>query len=149
MGNALWSQSDHVTGAVFVNGTRTVLFFGRHGKGAYCYGPGTSNQSQAGQPADGGVDHYCYDPDDGSKGVHNYPYVSYVWAYDANELVAVKAGTTASYAAWPYATWNLDSSFIEIQGVAHDPSTQRLFVSQVAGDPANNGQPLIRVYHVQ
>src|SRR6185436_9736917 len=52
--NALWSQSDVVTGAVFVPGTRSVLFFGKHGLGAYCYGPGTSSQSQAGQPADGG-----------------------------------------------------------------------------------------------
>ena len=147
--NALWSQSDVVTSAVFVPGTRSVLFFGMHGQGAYCYGPGTSNQSQAGQPADGGVDHYCYDPQNGSKGVHNYPYVSYVWAYDANDLAAVKAGSKNSYDVRPYATWNLDSSFVEIQGAAYDPATHRLFVSQVSGDSANNGQPLIRVYSVQ
>jgi len=147
--NTLWSQSDVVTGVVFVPGTRSVLFFGLHGQGAYCYGPGTSSQSQAGQPADGGVDHYCYDPQNGSKGVHNYPYVSYVWAYDANDLASVKAGTKNSYDVKPYATWTLDSSFAEIQGAAYDPATNRLFVSQVGGDPANSGQPLIRVYHVQ
>jgi hypothetical protein len=147
--NALWSQSDVVTSVIFVPGTRSVLFFGLHGQGAYCYGPGTSNQSQAGQPADGGVDSYCYDPQNGSKGVHNYPYVSYVWAYDANDLAAVKAGTKNSYDVRPYATWNLDSSFVEIQGAAYDPATHRLFVSQVSGDSANSGQPLIRVYTIQ
>jgi hypothetical protein len=121
-----------------------VLFFGKHGLGAYCYGPGTSNQSQAGQPADGGVDRYCYDPDSGSKGVHNYPYASYVWAYDANDLVAGEYKERGDR----FGDWDADG-LNDFLGEGYDPATRRLFVSQVGGDSVNSGQPLIRVYQIQ
>jgi hypothetical protein len=90
----------------------------------------------------------CGDKDNGSKGVHCYPYRSQVWAYDLNDLAAVKAGTKQSYDVKPYAVWELDTHFKDIQGIAYDTVNQRLLVSQVAGDPANAGQPLIHVYKV-
>ncbi len=144
--NPYWTQSDAINGAVFVPGTRSVLFFGRHGSGGYCYGPGTDDPALAGKPADGGT--YCYDPTQHAKGPHNYPYVSYVWAYDATDLVAVKTGQKSPWQVMPYATWALDAGFADIQGVAFDPTTRRLYVSQVAGDPVNYGQPLVHVYRV-
>jgi hypothetical protein len=109
-----------------------VLFFGKHGTGNYCYGTG-------------GTSGDCYDPDDNSKGIHSYPYRSQVWAYDANDLIAVKNGLKQSYEVMPYAVWQLDASVVDIQGVAYDPATQRLYVSQVY---AENTRPLIRVYQV-
>jgi len=132
-GNPFWSQADVVTGVVAVPGTRSILFFGKHGMGAYCYGPGAD----------------CGDRDDSSKGTHAYPYRSQVWAYDMAELAAVKNGQKNSYDVKPYATWELDPGFKEIQGVAYDPATRHLFVSQVGGDSVNSGQPLIRVYAIQ
>ena len=78
------SQADFITGMVFPSGTRTVLFFGKHGMGNYCYGTGGSSGGD------------CFDPDDSSKGIHSYPYRSQVWAYDANDLIAVKNGQKLS-----------------------------------------------------
>ncbi|MGH8276025.1 MAG: hypothetical protein ACRETH_04950, partial [Steroidobacteraceae bacterium] len=57
--NAYFNLSTKITGVVFPANTRSVLFFGRHGTGPDCYGPGTSDPTQAGKPADGGVDVYC------------------------------------------------------------------------------------------
>jgi hypothetical protein len=131
-GNQYLSQADFITGMVFPSGTRSVLFFGRHGLGNYCYGTG-------------GTAGDCYDPDDNSKGIHSYPYRSQVWAYDANDLAAVKAGQKQPYQVMPYAVWPLDASFQDIQGVAYDPAAQRLYVSQVYAD---NTRPLIRVYQI-
>jgi hypothetical protein len=118
---------------VFPAGTRTVLYFGKHGLGDYCYGSGGSS---------GGS---CYDPDSSSQGTHAYPYRSQVWAYDANELVAVKNGTKNAYDVRPYDVWDLDASFKDIQGVGYDSANQRLYVSQPFGD---GEQPLIRVYQL-
>jgi hypothetical protein len=127
--NPYWGQSSVVFGVVFPQGTRSVLFFGKHGLGAFCYGTGAE----------------CNDPAIASKGSHNYPYRSQVWAYDANELVAVKNGQKQSWQVQPYAVWELDSSFTDIQGVGYNPVTRRIFVSAAWQD---NGQPLIRVYQI-
>jgi YD repeat-containing protein len=132
-GNQYLSQADFITGMVFPTGTRSVLFFGKHGLGDYCYGTGG---------ASGGA---CYDPDDSSKGIHSYPYRSQVWAYDANDLIAVKSGVKQSYDVAPYAVWQLDAAFVDIQGVAYDAAAQRLYVSRVYAD---NTRPLINVYQI-
>ena len=128
-GNIYWGQSSVIFGVVFPKGSRSVLFFGKHGLGAYCYGTGAE----------------CKDPSDASKGAHAYPYRSQVWAYDANELLAVKNGQKQSLQVQPYAVWELDPSFEDIQGVGYDPTTQRLYVSQVYADQT---RPLIRVYQI-
>ena len=130
VGNPYWSQATVITGMVFPTGTRTVLYFGKHGLGAYCYGTGAE----------------CHDPADNSKGTHAYPYESHVWAYDANDLVAVKNGQKQSWEVRPYATWKLDSSFVDVQGVGYDPATQRIYVSAACED--TNCLPLIKVYQI-
>ncbi len=78
--NTLYNLTTKVRGVVFPTGTRAVLFFGRHGTGTYCYGTGDE----------------CNDPADDSKGTHAYPYRYQVWAYDANDLLAVKNGYEAA-----------------------------------------------------
>ena len=132
VGNQYLSQADFITGMAFPVGTRSVLFFGKHGLGNYCYGTGGSSGGN------------CYDPDDGSKGIHSYPYRSQVWAYDANDLIAVKNGQVQSYQVMPYAVWQL-GPFVDVQGVAYDPTTQRLYVSQVYADAT---KPLINVFQI-
>jgi hypothetical protein len=130
--NQLWQQTDRVNGMVFIAGSRSVLFFGYHGLGDYCYGTG-------------GTSGECYDPDDIYKGTHAYPYRSQVWAYDANDLLAVKNGSIQSHTVRPYAVWELDTAVKEIQGVGYDPDTQTLYLSQARGDGT---QPIIRVYRI-
>ena len=98
---------------VFPEGTRSVLFFGRHGLGKFCYGPGTTDQQLVGRPTDGGVDTWCHDPTSANKGTHAYPYHYYVWAYDANDLAAVKAGQKQPWEVKPYAVWPFSLPFGE------------------------------------
>jgi hypothetical protein len=136
-----------VRGVVFPAGSRSILFFGRHGLGAYCYGPGTSDPNQAGQPADGGVDTWCYDPDFSSKGGHLYPYHYYVWAYDAIDLLTVKNGQKNPWDIKPYAVWSFDLPFGDggggFMGAAYDPATQRIYLAQTCADA--NCAPIIEV----
>jgi hypothetical protein len=126
-----------------------VLFFGRRGLGTFCYGPGTADASLAGAPADGGVDRYCFDPADGSKGTHAYPYVYSIWAYNALDLASVRAGTKQPWEPVPYAVWNLDLPYANggglLMGAAYDPARNRIFVSQGFADGT---LPVVHVFDV-
>ena len=93
----IWEKSDptyggttQIMGVAILAGTRTALYFGRNGTGAWCYGNGTSDQSLVGtRGSDGAI--YCFDPTSTAKGQHAYPYNYQIWAYDLNEFAAVKA----------------------------------------------------------
>jgi hypothetical protein len=134
--NMLYNLTTKVRGVVFPNGTRSVLFFGRHGVGTYCYGTGEE----------------CNDPADNSKGTHAYPYRYQVWAYDANDLVAVKNGTKQAHAVEPYSVWNFNLPFEGsggqhlIGGAAYDAQTGRIYVSQQCSD--TNCAPVIHAFKV-
>ncbi len=108
--------------------------FGRQGIGPFCYGTGAA----------------CHDPADNSQGTHGYPYVYFVWAYDAADFAAVRAGTKQAWEVVPYAIWTLPLPFgnpnAHLNGAAYDPVTGRIFVSQGFGDGA---KPLIHVFAVQ
>ena len=133
-------------GMVFPPGTRSVLFIGRRGVGAYCYGEGTTENPP-------GIDSYgnprCYDPSSSSKGNHSYPYESFVWAYDVADFLAVKQGTKAPWEIVPYATWSFDVPFQIssriVSGVAYDSATRRLFVSTAFGE---RSRPLSHVFQI-
>jgi hypothetical protein len=136
-------------GMVFPTNSRSVLFFGRLGTGQYCYGPGTADPQKSGQP-DGEGGTFCYDPSGAAKGGHAYPYVYKVWAYDANDLAQVKAGTKRPWDIVPYSTWDLTfpvshSEDRKIMSVAYDAANQRIFVATAYGEGA---RPLIHVLSV-
>jgi hypothetical protein len=143
---ALFNGTTHMGGMIFPNGTRTVLFAGRRGLGTFCYGEGTANNPP-------GIDSFgvpkCYDPTNASKGNHAYPYESFIWAYDVNDLVAVKQGRKNTWDVRPYATWPLTLPFANaghlIEGIAYDPATQRVFISAAFGD---GSQPVIHVMNL-
>jgi hypothetical protein len=142
--NQLYGGADTVKGIVFPSGTSTVLFFGKHGA-TFCYGVGTSNQALDGKPSGNGVDPYCYDPDDGGKGVHGYPYSPYVWAYDANDLAAVHSGSKQPWDLRPYAVWSLPGMGAQVGGAAYDPATKRIYVTEMFGD---SDRPIVHVFEV-
>lgn len=136
--NDLFNGATKVRGVVMPEGFASVLFIGAHGTGSYCYG-GTT---QAGDGA-------CNDPVNTSKGEHAYPYRAQVWAYDANVLAKVKAGTLQPWDAKPYATWGLSqigNGYDSVGGAAYDPASKRLYVSQRFGD---GERPRIHVYEVR
>lgn len=150
--STVYNGTTSVVGMVFPPGTRSVLFFGHQGTGPFCYGAGTSDPTLNGQPTGQG-DNYCYDPAFNAKGVHGYPYVHQVWAYDANDLAAVKAGTKNPWDLQPYATWTFDLPFQNIGaltgGVAYDPATQRLFIAdQGAETTGYDFRPVIHVFQL-
>ena len=131
--NPIYNMATKVKGIVFPYGTATVLFFGSTGLGASCYGTGSD----------------CSDPVNSSKGCHAYPYSYYAWAYDANELLAVKNNQKQPWEVVPYASWSFDLPFasgdLQILGAAYDPATQRIYLSQKHGDGT---LPVIHVYKV-
>jgi hypothetical protein len=136
-----------IGGLIFPSGTRSVLFFGAQ-PGSVCYGEGTSDQSKVGQPVDGTV--WCYDPTSIYKGNHGYPWRPFVWAYDANDLVAVKAGHKNPWDLKPYATWTLAAPLASqdasaVVGATYDPATRRIYVS--LGD-ADGRAPIVAVYEL-
>ena len=144
-----FNGATEIRGVVFPVGTRSVIFFGRHGLGTYCYGEGTADQSLAGQPTPDGTI-WCYDPTSTDKGTHAYPYVYYAWAYDANDLAKVASGQSQPWQVQPYSSWALDLPFANAQvrllGAAYDAKTQRIFLSEWKGDYT---MPLIHVLSIQ
>lgn len=129
----VFNGTTRITGVVFPNGTSSVLFFGETGVGNYCYGEASA----------------CNDPSNSSKGEHAYPYRAYVWAYNANDLLAVKNGTKQAWAVTPYQTFELTQpgdveSDFGIGGAAYDPVTNRIFVIKKGG----SGAPTVYVYGI-
>jgi beta-glucanase (GH16 family) len=145
---SLYTMSTLIRGAVFPSGTASILFFGVDGTSS-CYGGGTADRSLVGKKAADGVV-WCYDPVNTSKGNHGYPYVSRVWAYDANDLVAVKQGRKQPWEVLPYTTWTFDLPFESanrgIMGAAYDAATGRIFLTGQYGD--SDGYPLVHVLSV-
>jgi hypothetical protein len=153
--NAIWNDTglnDACSGAVFVEGTDTILFINTHTNHA-SYGIATTDPALDGQPdGEGGV--YCYDVETTGKGNHGNPWTQQVLAYDVNDLVAVKNGTKAFWEPVPYAVW--DFTFPQFQnlhfivGTAYDPATQRIFMASEYGDPIGGfyNAPLIHVFQV-
>ncbi len=133
--NPLFSGATQMGGVAFPSGTRSVLFFGRHGS-TYCYGQGTTEPALHGKPFPGtdGQIIYCYDPTDDGKGTHGYPYKHMVWAYDAVDLLAVKQGRKAPWDVRPYATWTLTEMTggvgnARIAGAVFDPARRRVYIT--------------------
>lgn len=129
--NPYFTRADFIGGVAFPTGSRSVLFVGRHGSGKPCYGEPGACQDRAGK----------------YKGEHAYPYVHQVWAYDANDLLAVKRGKDRPWEPKPYATWRLsemnDSGDATVAGAAYDPATRRLYITQEYGD-----HPKVHVYEI-
>jgi hypothetical protein len=134
--NDYFNLATQIKGVAFPPGTRSVLFFGRHGTGPYCYGTG-------GDVGEGD----CYDPVDSSKGTHAYPYVHQVWAYDALDLLAVKDALIQPWEVQPYQIWRLNemdaSGGATIRGAAFDPQSGKVYITEGYGE-----EPLVHVYGI-
>ncbi len=129
--NDYFNLATRMGGMAFPSGTRSVLFFGMHGTGPYCYGTGEE----------------CNDPVDPYHGTHAYPYVHQVWAYDALELLAVRNGEKQPWEVQPYAIWRLSemdsTGSARITGATYDPVGGRLYVTEEYGE-----EPLVHVYQI-
>lgn len=94
----------------------------------------------------------------GGPGPHAYPYTLHVWAYDAADLVAVKAGTKLPWAVVPYAEWDLTPPMTyndpyaqpitqpsRLTGVACSGTRMEIYVAQYRAD---GDFPVIHTYTV-
>ena len=136
----LFDGNTKISGVFFVPGSRTVLFFGSVGTNSQEYGEASTFN----------------DTNRTSKGYHslNGDYAYQVWAYDANDLLAAADGQMQPWQVQPYATWNLDfpqqTGSDILGGVAFDPSTSRLYVTELGGDTqaAYSYLPVVQVYQL-
>lgn len=148
----------HTAGVLFADSTRSVLVFGRKGLGTYQYGCGTSTFPASGTcaptaecPGNGtSSDPQIYDPDEACvKGDHAFPYTEFVWAFDVNDLIAVKNGTKNPYDVVPYTGWPMsvfgDADGGTGAGIAWDASTRTMYFAIEGGDGNN---PLVHAFHV-
>jgi len=134
--NPFFNRATRVEGVAFPDNTRSVLFFGKHGTGEFCYGTGSE----------------CGDAARSQKGNHAYPYVYQVWAYDANDLLRVKRGKMQPYRVLPYDIWQIElpqevDNAHDTGGVAFDPASRNLYFSQIRGDVKH--LPLIHVFRIK
>ncbi|MEK7227356.1 MAG: peptidoglycan-binding domain-containing protein [Patescibacteria group bacterium] len=123
--SSLFNCTTSIVGIAFPSGTRSLLFFGTQGIGPNCY-------KEIGEPS-------CR----GSGGYNAPPYVFQIWAYDVNDLVAVKNGTKIPYEVRPYAIWQMNMGFQGFAGGAFDPATNRMFLVQINGE-----DPIVRVLKI-
>jgi hypothetical protein len=139
--NPVYNGSTEIRGAVLPGATRSLLLFGRHGTGEFCYGTG-------------GIKGECVDPPVADKGNHAFPYIYQVWAYDLLELADIKAGRRKPWDVRPYAIWPLELPIEEdakhIGGVGYDTERRQLYVSQMLADTDTYAnRPVIHVFRIQ
>ena len=152
--NEMYGGTTTVAGVAIIDRTRTVLFAGRNGMGPFCYGEGVDDQQKAKETRPGG-EKYCYDPTSRDKGQHAFPYRLQFWAYDLNDLAAVKAGDKDPWEVRPYGVWPFELPPIgdphpRLGAMAYDPARRRIFITQMYGE--KNGyalRPIVHVYTVR
>lgn len=94
-----WQRSiSYISGMAFPSGSKSVLMAGVYGAGRRQYGnPFFIDESNNGLIYPGA-----------NKGWHSYPRYYAVYAFNADDLVAVKAGTKNPYDVTPYALWSIE-----------------------------------------
>ncbi len=142
-----WNWTSMIHGCVIPNGTRSIIFLGRHGTGEFRYGVGGPNGYVVEDPSI-----KIYDPADGSKGEHAWPYRYQAWAYDLNDLVASRKGLIKPESIKPYAVWSINLPFEKqgsnyyLGGTTYDPKTKTIFFSQHSAGPY--GEPAMHALRV-
>ncbi len=140
----LYGTNTSIPGLFFVPNTNSVLYFGATAVNFVSYGKAT----------------FFGDTVNTGKGPHslNGEYALQVWAYDANDLLAVGTGSKLSYEVTPYDAWNFPIPFVmpypalQIGGAAYDVASGKLYVTFLyvdnLSDPLNARYPVICAYSV-
>ena len=150
--NPTYGATSNFGGMAIIAGTRTALYWGRNGTGPHCYGNGTSDQNLHGTVGPDGALR-CYDPTTSDKGSHAYPYRYQLWAYDLNDLAAVRQGTKQPWDVVPYGVWPLTlptaAPTVTVGGVGYDAAQQILYVSQMQADQDGYSyRPIIHAFRI-
>ncbi len=129
--NYLFNLSTQIMGVAFPPGTRSVLFFGRHGTGPYCYDTGA----------------VCGDPADPYKGPHAYPISTrsgptMPMISLPSRMAPDNHGKSSRMPSGNYREWTNTGS-ASIMGATYDPASGRLFFTEMYEDT-----PTIHVYQI-
>jgi hypothetical protein len=152
--NDMFGGTTEVAGVAIIDGTRTVLFAGRNGLGTFCYGEGTGDAREASERGPNGEQH-CLDPTNSAKGQHAFPYRLQFWAYDVNDLAAVRAGDREPWDVRPYAVWPFElppigDPYPRIGALSYDSAHRRLFLTQLFGDKDGySRRPILHVFTIR
>jgi hypothetical protein len=151
--NVQWNDAGWPGGAMFLEGTASILYIGLHTDHP-CYGVATQDPALAGTTTPDGADIYCLDYEVMGKGNHGHPWTQRAWVYDANDLAAVKAGSTDRFAVVPVAWWDFTFPQFQyshyIKASAYDPTTQTIYLVSQYGDAQGccYNAPIIHAYRV-
>ncbi len=135
--NPIFNGSSLIRGFALVKNSSSVLYIGTHGVGGYWYG--TTN---------GGPNGLKDLPQNMWTGDHSSKYEYRIWAYNANELAAVKRGEKNPWDVKPYAIFDLpDLSILDplgrIAGSTYDQDSGLLFVTTMYFE-----KPRVEVYRI-
>lgn len=148
-----YNGTSQINGVVFPAGTSNILYFGDIGVGTtWTYKDATTcidaSGANPGQTACQAVIDGDTGRPTGSWDIHNPSYVFQIWAYNASDLAAVKAGTSYPWTPVPQ-LWQLSSPLINSQaflgGVTYDETTQRIYITE---GNADGSLPIVLVYQV-
>jgi hypothetical protein len=155
-----WSQAMGAKGIVFPGGgsCRSILFIGSGSPGYYYYGTPTNDKLLVGTKSWEGFI-YRYDPVHSGESHENlsWPYRHKVWAYDAADFAAVKAGKKNYYDVLPYAEWylpiapwvrNSDLVVGRVKGATFDPASRRIYVAVDDSDQGFGSTSAVLVYKI-
>ena len=152
--NEMFGGTTEMAGVAIINGTTTVLFAGRNGIGPFCYGVGTPDQRKAGELQSDG-EKLCYDPTSSDKGQHAFPYRLQFWAYDVNDLAAVRSGDkkpwdVRPYGVWPFELPSIGDAHPRLGAMAYDADRRRIFLTQLFGEKDGYARrPIVHVFTVR
>jgi hypothetical protein len=151
--NDFFGGATDVAGVALIDRTTTVLFAGRNGMGPFCYGVGTADEKKANEPRP--VEKHCFDPTSADKGPHAFPYRLQFWAYDVNDLAAVRAGERQPWDVRPYGVWPFElppigDPYPRLGAISYDSAHRRLFLTQLRGDKDGySRRPILHVFTVR
>jgi hypothetical protein len=152
----LWTSAsfDYGTfGMSIPNGTDSLLYFGPHPVGVQGYNDTAGYEVDSIDAYYGGGTRNAFDLKQRTRGPYVGTYTVQCWAYNLNDLAAVKAGSLIPYNVKPYAVWsmcipyasasstNSDLTKLTVGGSAYDPASKRLFIAH--GDTTQKSKPLV------
>jgi hypothetical protein len=160
----LWTSASFGYGAYGMsipNGTDSLLYFGAQPVGVQGYNDTVGYEVTNVDAYYGGGSRNSFDPTQGTRGPFAGTYTLQCWAYNLNDLAAVKIGSVIPYNVKPYAAWsmtlpynstsstnsNLLTSTSSITGSTYDPASKRLFIAHNNYNESNGGL-VISVYSV-
>ena len=147
--NPFWHDVCDARSICFPSGTKSILAIGFAGQGIYTYNGNGEITGGIGYQADSQMNGpRIWDGQSFARGPHVFPNGGQIWAFNVNDLIAVKNGQKSYSKINPYATWSFDVPYGDgkVSSMAYDDSTKRVYVAQNNERAAAGG--VVHVYQI-